>query len=121
MKVLLDTCVWGGTKASLLDAGYDTMWAGDWAEDPGDEEILAIAAREKRVLVTLDKDFGELVVVHEQPHCGVLRLVNVAARGQAPACLRVFAAHGGELEAGAIITVEPDRLRIRSPKDQGDE
>jgi hypothetical protein len=43
------------------------IWAGEWAEDPGDDEILARAHREGRVLVTLDKDFGELAVVHGQP------------------------------------------------------
>ena len=38
------------------------MWFGDWSRDPGDEEILAIADQERRILVTLDKDFGELAV-----------------------------------------------------------
>ena len=60
MKVLLDTCVWGGARGELAGAGHDVVWSGDWPEDPGDEEILATAFREGRVLVTLDKDFGEL-------------------------------------------------------------
>ncbi len=40
MKLLLDTCVWGGAKKTLESSGHDVVWAGDWAEDPGDEEIL---------------------------------------------------------------------------------
>ena len=75
MKVLLDACVWGGVRKSLRDAGHDVTWAGEWSEDPGDEEILARAHRESRVLVTLDKDFGELAIVRDQEHSGIVRLV----------------------------------------------
>ena len=57
MKVLLETCVWGGAVKDLRSGGHDVVWSGDWPEDPGDEEILARAHSEHRVLVTLDKDF----------------------------------------------------------------
>jgi hypothetical protein len=30
MKVLLDTCVWGGAAAELRAVGHDVVWAGDW-------------------------------------------------------------------------------------------
>jgi len=116
MKVLLDSCVWGKVRAELEVAGHDVVWSGDWPEDPGDEEILARANAEGRVLVTLDKDFGELATLLGKPHHGLLRLVNISARQQAKACLQVFALHGPELQAGAIITAEQGRLRIRSPK-----
>ena len=42
MKLLLDACVWGKAQHALAEAGHDVEWAGDWEEDPGDEEILAI-------------------------------------------------------------------------------
>ena len=61
MRLLLDTCVWGGACKDLRANGHDVVWAGEWPEDPGDEEILQRAYREERVLVTLDKDFGESV------------------------------------------------------------
>ena len=70
MKVILDTCVWGGVRQALSAAGHDVIWAGDWDEDPGDDEILAKAYREGRVLVTLDKDFGTLAFLHGRPHAG---------------------------------------------------
>ena len=63
MKLLLDTCVWGGAKKTLESSGHDAVWAGDWFEDPGDEEILARAYNDGRTLVTLDKDFGEIAIV----------------------------------------------------------
>jgi predicted nuclease of predicted toxin-antitoxin system len=118
MKLLLDTCVWGGACKDLRASGHDVVWAGEWPEDPGDDEILHRAHKENRVLVTLDKDFGEMVIVHRVPHSGIIRLVNLGARQQARACMRVIDLHEEKLMAGAIITVEPTRLRIRLASDQ---
>jgi predicted nuclease of predicted toxin-antitoxin system len=78
LKVLLDSCVWGGVRKGLSDAGHDVVWAGDWSTDPGDEEILDRAHQEVRVLVTLDKDFGELAIVRGLPHSGLSRLVDLS-------------------------------------------
>jgi predicted nuclease of predicted toxin-antitoxin system len=64
----------------ILKFHHDVIWTGDWSEDPGDDEILAHAHREGRILVTLDKDFGELAIIRAVPHRGILRLVNIAAR-----------------------------------------
>ena len=119
MKLLLDTgaglgpCVWGKASDELSTVGHDVICSGAWPQDPGDEEILAFAHREGRVLVTLDKDFGELAIVRGSAHSGILRLVNISAKHHASVCLRVIASHGKELEASAIITAEPGRLRVR--------
>src|SRR3972149_10373935 len=110
MKLLLDTCVWGGAKRDLIEAGHDVIWAGDWPEDPGDELLLSRARDEGRIVVTLDKDFGELAIVHGQPHAGIVRLVDHSATRQAAVCLHVLGLYGSALEAGAIVTAEPGRL-----------
>ena len=117
MKLLLDTCVWRGVLTDLVAAGHNVVWTGDWSEDPGDEEILTTAYNEGRILVTLDKDFGELAIVRGKPHCGILRLVNLTTRQQSTVCLQVLARYGGELAAGAIVTAEIGRVRIRPPDD----
>jgi predicted nuclease of predicted toxin-antitoxin system len=117
MKVLLDTCVWGGAKGEIAGAGYDTRWMGDLDRDPGDKEILALAHSEGRVLITLDKDFGELAVRRNEPHCGIIRLVNISARQQGSTSLNVMARFADELSCGAIVTVEAGRVRIRKPGD----
>jgi predicted nuclease of predicted toxin-antitoxin system len=109
--------VWGGVQTELVSAGYDVVWTGDWSEDPGDEEILATAYSEGRILVTLDKDFGELAIVRGTAHCGILRLVNLSTRQQAAVCLRVLELYGNELASGAIVTAELGRVRIRPPDD----
>ena len=86
---------------------------GDWAHDPGDEEILSRAHAEGRVVVTLDKDFGELAIVHAQAHSGIVRLSNISLRLQAGVILRILDGHGDRLRRGAVVTAEPGRLRVR--------
>jgi predicted nuclease of predicted toxin-antitoxin system len=120
VKILLDACVWGGTKEALAKAGHDVIWAGDWSSDPGDDEILRVAHGDGRVLVTLDKDFGELAIVLNRPHSGILRLVGIAAQQQASLCLQVLASHAAELAAGGLITAELNRLRVRGPRFPGE-
>ncbi|WP_343419288.1 DUF5615 family PIN-like protein [Candidatus Flexifilum breve] len=58
------------------------IWAGDWGADPGDTAILERAHEEGRILITLDKDFGELVIVRRLPHSGIVRLVDLSLRAQ---------------------------------------
>ncbi len=113
MRILLDTCVWGKAAIELRAEGYDVLWVGDWVKDPGDAEILTAAFSDKRVLVTLDKDFGELAFAADAPHCGIVRLVGIPARQQGRVCAHVMEQYSEELLSGAVVTVEPSRIRIR--------
>ncbi len=114
MKVLLDTCVWGKAIAALQAEGHDVVWSGDWEADPGDDQILQIAHSEGRVVVTLDKDFGQLAVALDRPHSGIIRLVGIPALEQAPTCVIILERYREDLTAGAIVTVEPGRVRVRA-------
>ncbi len=114
---MLDTCVWGGAGGDLEDAGHEVVWSGDWESDPGDEEILELALAQDRVLVTLDKDFGELAVVHGRAHHGIVRLVGFAAREQGPALVELLRRYEDDLSRSAIITASPERVRVRPAKD----
>ncbi len=97
MKVLLDACVWRGAGEDLQAAGHDVECAGDWGEDPGDAEILRRAHDAGQVLVTLDKDFGELAVVRRLPHSGIVRLVGFGAREQGEVCASLLQTYAEDL------------------------
>jgi len=113
VRLILDTCISGGVADELRQAEHDVIWTGDWPQDPGDDEILEFAFRENRILITLDKDFGTLAILHKRPHAGMLRLVNWATKDQPQVCLKVLHQYETELQANSILTVEPGHIRIR--------
>ena len=61
--------------ASLAAAGHDVVWVRIVAPGMPDPEVLTWAAREHRILLTFDKDFGELARGSALPRtCGVVLL-----------------------------------------------
>lgn len=112
MKALLDGCVWGGAREVLVAAGHEVECVADWPRDPGDPEILAHAYRNHQVVITLDKDFGEIAIVRRHSHSGIVRLVTLRADQQGAAAVGALARYEEELPRGAIVTVEPGRVRV---------
>jgi predicted nuclease of predicted toxin-antitoxin system len=117
VKLLVDTCVFGGAVEELRAASHDVTWSGAWERDPGDEELLILAHQEGRVVVTLDKDFGELAVVRGVRHSGILRLVGFRAEDQGAAARGALEKYARDLAAESIVTVERTRVRVR-PNDR---
>lgn len=113
-KVLLDTGISHKQVATLAQAGHDAVWAGE-PEDLGDKAILQRAFDEQRILVTLDKDFGELAVRENRPHCGIIRITAGYLSVEQPSVIiETLSQYGDQLLAGAIITLEKGRpVRIR--------
>ena len=77
------------------------------------EAILEAARSQQRIIVTIDKDFGELAILRRMPHCGIIRLVDFSGKSQARECGSALLLHLAELLRGAIVTVEPGRIRVR--------
>ncbi|HJY84939.1 MAG TPA: DUF5615 family PIN-like protein, partial [Candidatus Binatia bacterium] len=74
MKFLLDVCTSSRSLRKLLaDLGHEVRLAGDLDLRASDEALLAWALQEGRVLVTEDKDFGELIFVRRLPHPTIVR------------------------------------------------
>ncbi len=113
VKILLDSCVWAGAKEVLTKSGYNVKWVGEFLNDPGDTAIIRLAFSEKRILVTLDKDFDELVVFRGEPHFGILRIVDQSATQHGSVIKIVIERFEMELAKGAIIPFESGRIRIR--------
>ena len=69
MRFLLDVCVSSNIlRKTLIDLGHDVLSARDGYASASDQALLELAYREERVLVTADKDFGELVFSLRLPH-----------------------------------------------------
>lgn len=61
MKVLADENVQASTVAWLRAGGHDVLYVAETLRGFDDDELLATASAESRVILTDDKDFGELV------------------------------------------------------------
>lgn len=74
LKFLIDVGVGKGIEKYLREEGYDTKAVRDIDPRMEDENIIHTAITENRMVVTMDKDFGELVYHGSMKHCGVLLL-----------------------------------------------
>src|SRR5947208_15217805 len=61
MRLCANENVPGDCVAVLRQRGHDVLWIREVARGSGDDAVLAKAQSEARVLITFDKDFGELV------------------------------------------------------------
>lgn len=103
--------------AWLQDQGHDVLELRELGRDPDDEEVLRLAASLKRVLVTIDTDFGKLIFAQREPHAGLIRLPDVRAVSRIALMEQVLARHAAELKRGAIVTVRGQRIRVSLPPD----
>ena len=115
MRLLVDSCISKFAVSFLREKGYSVVWIPEEGKDPGDEQILHKALQEKRVLVTADKDFGDLVFVFQKPHSAIIRLVNFKPKEQSRVIDKVLRSYEDELHRKPIITVNKSRLRVKYP------
>jgi predicted nuclease of predicted toxin-antitoxin system len=99
---------------ALRDAGHDVLWARTDMPGDTDTQILQRAQAEERLVITFDKDFGELAFRFGLPAtCGVL-LFRFTLRS--PDYVRkrvVHAIESRENWGGCFAVIEEDRIRVR--------
>ena len=116
MKLLLDQGLPRSAASLLRDAGIDAIHTGEigyaTAEDVA---ILERARQEDRVVVTLDADFHALLALAGASSPSVIRVRIERLRAEAIAELvqTILADWSSELERGAVLTVQPGRIRFR--------
>lgn len=78
-----------------------------------DEQVLEWAVEEERIIVTCDKDFGELIVVQGYQHYGVVRLPDVPIERRKILLTQILQRFQVASMQNTIITVSGNRIRIR--------
>lgn len=114
MRFLADECCPKAIVAALRAEGHDTRYAAETDASVNDQSLLDIALAERRVIVTEDFDFGELLIRDRRPSHGavVLFLPRLSPIERAARFIAVLA--GPHLDLGAAITiVEARRIRQR--------
>jgi predicted nuclease of predicted toxin-antitoxin system len=114
LKFVADEGVDHQIVAQLREAGH-TVWY--FAEmDPGtsDQEVLSLADREGTILLTADKDFGEMVYRQHLAHSGIilLRLAGLAPAAKAQLVAEAINAHSPKFAHGFTV-ISPRAIRIR--------
>ncbi len=114
MNILADECVDQEIVHGMRQAGHDVFYIAETTPGQSDEEILDIANQNRCLLVTSDKDFGELVFRRQLLSAGVLllRLSGLSHERKAAIIVSTLQEHSLELiEAFTVHT--PGTLRIR--------
>jgi predicted nuclease of predicted toxin-antitoxin system len=105
----------GDAVVALRAAGHDLAWVRTDSPGAPDAEVLARAVREDRVLLTFDKDFGELAWHARLPaQCGIVlfRLPMPPATDAGAFFARVLSSR--QDWAGHFSVIEPNRVRMRA-------
>ncbi len=116
MRFLVDECISARLVSYLQQADHDAVHA--LQRELGgatDSAVLAAAARERRILISFDTDFGKLLVQQNATTPSVLlfRSARHDPKIIADALLANLADAAGDLGSGAIVVITKDRMKIR--------
>jgi predicted nuclease of predicted toxin-antitoxin system len=101
--------------AALAAAGHDVVWVRTAAPGALDVDVLAMAAREARILLTFDKDFGELAGRTSLPDtCGVVLVRLRPSRSNDDGLALAALITSRDDWAGSFSVIEPGRIRMRA-------
>lgn len=116
MRLLADEGVDRSIVTALRDGGHDVLWTAEEMEGAKDSVVLDAAARDSRILITEDKDFGELVHRQRRGHRGVVlvRLDGIANARKGEIVAQAIRENASRL-TGAFAVIEHTTIRIRRP------
>jgi predicted nuclease of predicted toxin-antitoxin system len=114
VRLLVDECCDEQVAAGLRADGHDVSSVRESAPGSDDTTVLQAAVAEQRLLLTEDKDFGELVVRLGLPAYGIIlvRMSDPHGEVKLERLREVLANHGDRL-AGSVVVVEAERVRFR--------
>lgn len=114
MRFLVDECCDSAVVTALREAGHDVLVVQGQIQGAEDIHVIELALRERRILLTEDKDFGQLVYAHGQRTLGVIFLrYPMSARQQISRDVVEVIRQRGENLSGCFITVQTGKIRIR--------
>ncbi len=116
MRLLLDQGLPRSLGGLLASGGHEAVHVADVGmHAASDADILALAVSENRTVGTLDADFHALLALFgaSQPSVVRIRIESLQAPQLAALLRHVIARCSQDLEGGALVTVQPGRVRVR--------
>jgi predicted nuclease of predicted toxin-antitoxin system len=113
---LVDESAGQSLASWLVDQGHEVYSVFDQARGERDEVLINKANEENWILVTSDKDFGELVYRQRRPHKGVIlfRLDDFRLENRINVISRLIDQYGDRIEDNFVV-VEEKRVRFGKP------
>ncbi|MGE5340952.1 MAG: DUF5615 family PIN-like protein [Candidatus Omnitrophota bacterium] len=113
-KFLADECFSFLLTATLRDRGYDVLWVGEINPGIDDTEVFEISRKDGRIILTEDKDFGELAIRfgHKAKGIILLRIDPEKIELRERMILELFKNFPDKLE-GHLITIDDEKFRFR--------
>jgi len=113
MRFLADECCDFVLAKALRAAGHDVRTTREVCPGAEDSFVGDLAVREKRILLTEDKDFGQLVFAQGRGMVGIVFLrYPHECRDRVSRTLTELVRTMRERLAGSFVTVQPGRIRI---------
>jgi predicted nuclease of predicted toxin-antitoxin system len=115
LRFLANENVAGDTVLALRERGHDVVWIRTDSPGSKDQDVLARAVAERRILLTFDKDFGELAFHASLPADSGVILFRINAPSSSLISSAVIAAVESRSDwAGHFAVVEEHRIRMRA-------
>ncbi len=114
MKFLADEDLDRLIVERLRQTAHSVLYVAEMAPSLPDEAVLELASDEEAILVTADRDFGELVFRRRQATAGVVlvRLAGLSPEEKAAIVVAAVASHGQQF-ARAFSVISPNSIRVR--------
>ena len=114
MKIVADENLAYRMIKALRNEGFEVLSIEEDAPSIPDNNVLSVAVKENALLITEDKDFGDLVMLNKLPHRGILllRFAGMETDEKVIRTLDVIRTYGEEL-TDSFTVVDAKRVRIR--------
>jgi predicted nuclease of predicted toxin-antitoxin system len=114
MRFLADENVDSQIVSALRGAGHEVAYVAELEPGISDDQVLELAKRTGSLLLTEDKDFGELVFRMRRQTYGVIliRLAGLSSQEKVEIVGAIIIAHPDELQ-NSFSVINPKGVRIR--------
>jgi predicted nuclease of predicted toxin-antitoxin system len=114
MRYLVDECTGPYVGRWLREQGYDVYSVGEQSPGWPDLQVLAHAVNENRVVISNDKDFGELVFKNRLAHCGIvlMRLDDERLDNKITTLSRFFSSFSEPITPQHFIVLTEKTIRV---------